>query len=167
MRIVPPATRRRQPGVHAILSTQGYTLWHHSQQGSHWLRLQPRGAWQYKTHNVHGVPQGRRERRVDVSISDGNASFFLGRGIPCWSTEAVPLAQWMCPGEYLPSVLVASDKGGRELFITLGTKRHTRPKRTRLCFPAFLFHDYTLRSKHTSPILHIGKTPPPHCATHK
>jgi len=53
----PPATRRRQPGVHAILSTQGYTPWHHSQHGSHWLRLQPRGAWKYQTHNVHGIPQ--------------------------------------------------------------------------------------------------------------
>jgi len=42
---LPPAMRRRQPGVHAILSTQGYTPWHHSQHGSHYLRLQPRGAW--------------------------------------------------------------------------------------------------------------------------
>jgi len=53
----PPATRRRQPGVHAILSTQGYTPWHRPQYGSHWLRLQPRGAWKYRTHNVQGIPQ--------------------------------------------------------------------------------------------------------------
>ena len=56
---LPPATRRRQPGVRAILSTQGYTPWHHSHSGSHWLRLQPRGAWQYKTHNIHGSSQGK------------------------------------------------------------------------------------------------------------
>jgi len=56
---LPPAMRRRQPGVHTILSTQGYTPWHHAQHGSHWLRLQPRGAWKYKTLNVHGIPQGR------------------------------------------------------------------------------------------------------------
>jgi len=55
----PPALQKRQPGVHAILSTQGYTPWHHSQHGSHWLRLQPRGAWKYKTHNVYGIPQRR------------------------------------------------------------------------------------------------------------
>jgi len=53
---LPPTLRRRQPGVHAMLSTQGYTPWHH---GSHWLRLQPRGAWKYKTQNVYGIPQGR------------------------------------------------------------------------------------------------------------
>jgi len=52
-----PATRKRQQGVYAILSTQGYTPWHHSHHGSHWLRLQPRGAWKYKTHNVHGSLQ--------------------------------------------------------------------------------------------------------------
>jgi len=54
---LPPTTRRRLQGVHAILSTQGYTPWHHSHHGSHWLRLQPRGAWKYKTHNVHGSLQ--------------------------------------------------------------------------------------------------------------
>jgi hypothetical protein len=32
---LPPATRRRLQGVHAILSTQGYTPWHHSHHGSH------------------------------------------------------------------------------------------------------------------------------------
>jgi len=30
---LPPATRRRLPGVHAILSTQGYTPWHHFYYG--------------------------------------------------------------------------------------------------------------------------------------
>ena len=54
---LPPTLRRRQPGVHAILSTQGYTPWHHPQHGSYWLRLQPRGAWNYKIHDVHGIPQ--------------------------------------------------------------------------------------------------------------
>ena len=33
------------------------TPWHHSSHGSHWLQLQPRGAWKYKTHNVHGSLQ--------------------------------------------------------------------------------------------------------------
>ena len=51
---LPPATRIGQLGVDAMLSTQGYTPWHHSSHGSHWLRLQPRGAWKYKTHNVRG-----------------------------------------------------------------------------------------------------------------
>jgi len=54
---LPPALRRRQPSVHAILTMQGYTPWHHPQHGSHWLRLQPRGAWNSKTHDVHGIPQ--------------------------------------------------------------------------------------------------------------
>jgi len=54
----PPESRRRQPGVHAILSTKGYTPWHHPQHGSHWLRLQPRGAWKYKTHDAQDIPQG-------------------------------------------------------------------------------------------------------------
>jgi len=51
---LPPATRIGQLGVDAMLSTQGYTPWHHSSHGSHWLRLQPRGASKYKTHNVRG-----------------------------------------------------------------------------------------------------------------
>jgi len=38
-----------------MLSTQGYTPWHHASHGSHWL--QPRGAWKYKTHNVRGSLQ--------------------------------------------------------------------------------------------------------------
>jgi len=54
---LPPATRIGQLGVDTMLSTQGYTPWHHSSHGSHWLRLQPRGAWKYKTHNVRGSLQ--------------------------------------------------------------------------------------------------------------
>jgi len=54
---LPPATRIRQLGVDAMLSTQGYTPWHHSSHGSYWLRLQPRGPWKYKTHNVRGSLQ--------------------------------------------------------------------------------------------------------------
>ena len=106
---------------------------------------------------------------MDVPISDGNASFLLGRGIPCWSTEAVPLAQWMCPGEYLPSILVASDKGGREHFITRWHQKTHQAKTHAIVFSGIFisFYGYTLRSKHASPILRIGKTPPPHCATHK
>ena len=53
----PPDSRRRQPGVHAILATKGYTPWHHPQHGSHWLRLQPRGTWKYKTHDAQGIQQ--------------------------------------------------------------------------------------------------------------
>jgi len=45
---LPPALRRRTPSVFMILTTQGYTPWHHPQVGSHWLRLQPRGAWNYE-----------------------------------------------------------------------------------------------------------------------
>jgi len=56
---LPSALRRRQPSVFIILTTQGYLPWHHPQHGSHWLRLQSRGAWQYKTHNVHGIRQGK------------------------------------------------------------------------------------------------------------
>jgi len=56
---LPPALRRRQSSVIIILTTQGYLPWHHPQHGSHWLRLQPRGAWQYKTHNVHGIKRGK------------------------------------------------------------------------------------------------------------
>ena len=74
---LPPATRRREPGVHAILSTQGYTPWHHSHHGSHWLRLQPRGAWKYKTLNVHDSPQedifGWRMGLAMMHMDDYNA----------------------------------------------------------------------------------------------
>jgi len=54
---LPPATRIGQLGVDAMRSTKGYTPWHHPSHGSHWLRLQPRGAWKYKTHDVRGRPQ--------------------------------------------------------------------------------------------------------------
>jgi len=40
----------RQPSVHLILHTHGYTPWHHPRHGSHWLTLQPRGVWTYGTH---------------------------------------------------------------------------------------------------------------------
>jgi len=51
---LPPATRKGQLEVCTIPAPQGYTPWHHPYHGSHWLQLQPRGAWKYKTHNVHG-----------------------------------------------------------------------------------------------------------------
>jgi len=35
-----------------LLNTQGNTPWHHPQSGSHWLRLQPRGAWTYGSHTA-------------------------------------------------------------------------------------------------------------------
>jgi len=54
---LPPATRKGQLEACTILAPQGYTPWHHSHHCSHWLRLQPRGAWKYKTHNAHGSPQ--------------------------------------------------------------------------------------------------------------
>jgi len=56
---LPLALRRRQLAVHAILTTHGYTPWHHPQHGSHWLRLQPRGSWAYKEHDKYGHLQGR------------------------------------------------------------------------------------------------------------
>ena len=56
---LPPALRRRQPSVFIILTAQGYSPWHHPRHGSHWLRLQPRGAWAYKEQNVHGFKQDR------------------------------------------------------------------------------------------------------------
>jgi len=76
---LPPPLRLRQPSIFIILTTQGYTPWHHPQLGSHWLRLQPRGAWQYTTHNVHGIKRGQTFgwRRglstmdMDVGYSDG------------------------------------------------------------------------------------------------
>jgi len=56
---LPPTLRRRQLSVHIILTAQGYSPWHHPRHGSHWLRLQPRGAWAYKTHDVYGYTQDR------------------------------------------------------------------------------------------------------------
>jgi len=45
-----PNAWERQPSVDMILQTQGFTPWHHPHHGSHWLRLQPRGAWTYGKH---------------------------------------------------------------------------------------------------------------------
>jgi len=56
---LPPALRKRQPAVHMILNTQGYTPWHLPQHGSHWLRLQPRGAWIYGSHVLKDDEQNR------------------------------------------------------------------------------------------------------------
>jgi len=56
---LPPALRKRQPSVHIILTAQGYSPWHHPHHGSHWLRLQPCGAWAYKERNVYGIKQDR------------------------------------------------------------------------------------------------------------
>jgi len=56
---LPPALRRRQPSVHIILTTQGYSPWHQPLHGSYWLQLQPRGAWAYKEHDVYGYKQDR------------------------------------------------------------------------------------------------------------
>jgi len=47
---LPHALWKRHPATHMILNTQGYTPWHHPRSGSHWLRLQPRGAWTYGDH---------------------------------------------------------------------------------------------------------------------
>jgi len=75
---LPPALRRRQPSIFIIRNTQGYSPWHHPQHGSHWLRLQPRGTWQYKAHDVHGYPQktfgwrrGLSLMNMDVEHSGG------------------------------------------------------------------------------------------------
>jgi hypothetical protein len=74
---LPPATRTGQLEVDAMLSTKGYTPWHHPSHGSYWLRLQPRGAWKYKTHNVHGSLQddifGWRTGLSMMHIDDYNA----------------------------------------------------------------------------------------------
>jgi len=56
---LPPALRKRQPAVNMILNTQGYTPWHHPQSGSHWLRLQSRGAWTYGDHVEMDAEQNR------------------------------------------------------------------------------------------------------------
>ena len=56
---LPPALRKRQPAVHMILNTQGYTPWHHPHHGSHWLRLQPRGAWTYGNHVLKDDEENR------------------------------------------------------------------------------------------------------------
>jgi len=49
---LPPEYWKRQSAVHMILNTQGYTPWHHPHHGSHWLRLQTRGAWTYGDHEL-------------------------------------------------------------------------------------------------------------------
>ena len=51
--------RERQSAVHMILNTHGYTPWHHPHHGSHWLRLQPRGAWAYGDHESEGDEQSK------------------------------------------------------------------------------------------------------------
>jgi hypothetical protein len=56
---LPPALRKRQPAVHMILNTQGYTPWHHPHHGSQWLRLQPRRAWIYGNHVLMDDEQNR------------------------------------------------------------------------------------------------------------
>jgi len=56
---LPPTLRKRQPAVHMILTTQGYTPWHHPHHGSHWLRLQPRGACIYGDHVLKDDEQNR------------------------------------------------------------------------------------------------------------
>jgi len=56
---LPPTLRRRQQAVHMILTTQGYTPWHHPQHGTHWLRLQPRGAWVFGEHDLNYNEQNR------------------------------------------------------------------------------------------------------------
>jgi len=56
---LPPTLRKRQPAVHMILTTQGYTPWHHPHHESHWLRLQPRGAWIYGDHVLKDDEQNR------------------------------------------------------------------------------------------------------------
>jgi len=76
---LPPALWRRQPAVHMILTTQGYTPWHHPQHGSHWLRLQPRGAWVYwehaRNHNkqnrIFGWRNGLSTMNMDLEHSGG------------------------------------------------------------------------------------------------
>ena len=56
---LPPTLRKRQPSVHMILNTQGYTPRHHPRSGSRWLRLQPRGAWTYGDHVEMDAEQNR------------------------------------------------------------------------------------------------------------
>jgi len=70
---LPPALRRRTPSVFIILTTQGYTPWHHPQLGSHWLRLQPRGAWNYKTNKdrTFGWRRGLSMMNMDEPNSGG------------------------------------------------------------------------------------------------
>jgi len=49
---LPPELRKRAPAVYMLPNTQGYTPWHHPHYSSHWLRLQPRGAWAYGNHVI-------------------------------------------------------------------------------------------------------------------
>jgi len=66
--------RKRQPAVHMILNTQGYTPWHHPQHGSHWLRLQPRGAWIYGNHVLKDDEQNRvyESRKAFSTVNMGS-----------------------------------------------------------------------------------------------
>jgi len=71
---LPPPIRLQRPYDLFIPITQGYTPWHHPLLGSHWLRLQPRGAWQYNDHDIerretHGWRQGLSESGLDVGYS--------------------------------------------------------------------------------------------------
>ena len=70
-----PNAWERQPSVDMILQTQGFTPWHHPSHGSHWLRLQQRGAWTYGEHecvndefgppeNVYGWRKAMPKMRV-------------------------------------------------------------------------------------------------------
>jgi len=70
---LPPELRERQLAVHMILNTQGYTPWHHPHHVSHWLRLQPRGAWTYGDHELKDDEQNRvyRWRKALVTIHFG------------------------------------------------------------------------------------------------
>jgi hypothetical protein len=62
-----------------ILTAQGYTPWHHPQHGSHWLRLQPRGAWDYEEQDlkcntqerIFGWRKGLSMMNIDVVHSGG------------------------------------------------------------------------------------------------
>jgi hypothetical protein len=78
---LPPPLRLQQPYKLFIPTTQGYTPWHHPLRGSHWLRLQPRGAWQYNDHDIergetYGWRRGLAERGMDVGHSDGGGFSF-------------------------------------------------------------------------------------------
>jgi len=70
---LPPALRKRHPATHMILNTQGYTPWHHPRSGSHWLRLQPRGAWTYGDHMEMADEQNRTygEKQMDSGTPPG------------------------------------------------------------------------------------------------
>ena len=79
--VSPPPLRLQQPYDFFIPTTQGYTPWHHPLLGSHWLRLQPRGAWQYNDHNIErgeilGWRRGLSEKCMNVGYSGGGVFSF-------------------------------------------------------------------------------------------